>query len=112
MKVQILDEAMRDEENGFRFYEAQEAGLGDYFLDSLFSDIDSLQLYGGVHAVRLGYHRLLADRFPYAVYYLVEDDIVRVRAVVDCRRNPDSILKKLRHLGPSKTRSGRRTSEK
>jgi hypothetical protein len=30
-----------------QFYERQETGLGWYFLDSLFSDIDSLLLYAG-----------------------------------------------------------------
>lgn len=48
MKVEILDEAQNDLLDGFRFYENQSEGLGDYFLDSLFSDIDSLQIYAGV----------------------------------------------------------------
>ena len=47
MKVEILDEAQNDLLDGFRFYENQSEGLGDYFLDSLFSDIDSLQIYAG-----------------------------------------------------------------
>lgn len=36
MKVQILDEAERDLLEGSWFYEAQEEGLGAYFLDTLF----------------------------------------------------------------------------
>jgi hypothetical protein len=63
MKVRILDEAEQDLVEGFRFYETQEAGLGDYFIDSLFSDIDSLHLYAGIHLVHFGYHRLLSKRF-------------------------------------------------
>jgi plasmid stabilization system protein ParE len=88
MKVEILDEAKADLLDGCRFYERQSEGLGDYFLDTLFSDIDSLQLYGGVHARVFGYHRLLSKRFPFAIYYTVESDIVRVYAVLDCRRDP------------------------
>lgn len=88
MKIQILDEAEKDLLNGFRFYEAQEAGLGEYFLDSLFADISSLQLYAGIHAKYFGYHRLLAKRFPYAVYYRIENKISRVIAVLDCRQDP------------------------
>ena len=42
MKIQILDEAEQDLAEGFRFYESREVGLGDYYLDSLISDIDSL----------------------------------------------------------------------
>ena len=37
--------------DGFHFYETQQADLGSYFLDSLFSDIDSLLVYAGVHEV-------------------------------------------------------------
>jgi len=88
VKIEILDEAQEDLVDGFRFYESQSQGLGDYFLDSLFADIDSLQIYAGIHSVHWGYHRLLAKRFPYAVYYRVSGDVTSVHAVLDCRRNP------------------------
>ena len=96
MKVQILDEAEQDLLEGFGFYEAQEQGLGDYFLDTLFSDIDSLQLYAGIHPRHFGYHRLLSRRFPFAIYYQVEGDVARVRAILDCRRDPALIRRRLR----------------
>jgi hypothetical protein len=31
--------------------EAQQAGLGTYFLESIYSDIESLRLYAGIHRV-------------------------------------------------------------
>jgi plasmid stabilization system protein ParE len=96
MKVQILNEAEQDLMDGFRFYESQEVGLGDYFLDSIFSDIDSLQLYAGIHALHFGYYRLLAKRFPFAVYYRVESEVARVYAILDCRRDPVWIRDKLK----------------
>ena len=34
MNLQILDEAQQDLIDGFRFYESQAPGLGNYFLDS------------------------------------------------------------------------------
>jgi plasmid stabilization system protein ParE len=71
MKIRILDAAERDLEEGYRFYDSQDPGLGSYFLDSLFSDIDSLAYFGGMHRFVKGYHRLLAKRFPFAVYYRV-----------------------------------------
>lgn len=49
MNLSILPSAMIDLADGFDFYEKQEAGLGDYFLNSLLADIDSLKLYGGIH---------------------------------------------------------------
>lgn len=96
MKVQVLDEATADLADGYRFYERQAEGLGEYFLDTLWSDIQSLRLSGGIHAVHNGYHRLLSSRFPYAIYYRVESEVDRVRAVLDCRRDPDWIAKKLK----------------
>lgn len=51
MRIEILDKAEGDLVNGFRFYESHEAGLGAYFLDSLYSDIDSLTVYAGIHRV-------------------------------------------------------------
>ena len=67
MKIVILPSAREDLADGFEFYEQQEAGLGSYFLESLFSDIDSLRLYAGIHRQVFGNHRLLSKRFPYAI---------------------------------------------
>ena len=51
MKIAVLDEAERDLRDGFAFYESQTSGLGDYFLNTLFADIDSLRLYAGIHRI-------------------------------------------------------------
>jgi len=96
VKIRILDEAEQDLIDGVLFYEAQDPGLGDYFLDSLSADIDSLQLFGGIHSLRLGYHFLLASRFPYAIYYKIVKRTVHVEAVLDCRRDPAWIEKRLK----------------
>jgi hypothetical protein len=50
MKIRILPSAIKDLERGRSFYEEQGHGIGQYFVDSLFSDIDSLALYGGIHS--------------------------------------------------------------
>ena len=96
MRVRVLDSAKEHLVEGFRFYEDQEDGLGTYFLDSLFSDIDSLVFYGGSHPVRFGFHRSLSKRFPFAVYYLMSDKEVNVHAVLDCRRRPSWIRRILK----------------
>ncbi|OIP92919.1 MAG: hypothetical protein AUK55_08905 [Syntrophobacteraceae bacterium CG2_30_61_12] len=95
MKVKILDAAETDLEDGYRFYERQSTGLGSYFLASLYSDIDSLSYFGGIHWVVLGYHRLLCKRFPFAVYYSLVHQEILVIAVLDCRRNPSWVREKL-----------------
>ncbi len=67
MRITILSAAESDLEQGYRFYEAQADGLGTYFLDTLYSDIDSLAYFAGTHRIVLDYHRLLSKRFPFAV---------------------------------------------
>jgi len=64
--------------------------LENIFFDSLFSDIDSLLLYGGIHQKVHGYHRLLSKRFPYAIYYKTDDEEnIVVWRVLDCRQHPE-----------------------
>ncbi len=96
MKVSISRTAHDDLLAGFRFYKKQGLAVANYFLDSLFSDIDSLLLHGGVHRKVGGYHFMVSQRFPFAIYYKVEDQVVRVRRVLDCRRNPDWIRQALK----------------
>ncbi len=97
MRLQILDIARNDLIEGFRFYEGKEEGLGGYFLASLYADIESLKVYGGIHRqVYQGFHRALSRRFPFAIYYTVEEDVVRIRAVADCRRRPSWIRRHLK----------------
>jgi hypothetical protein len=49
-----------------------------------------------MHRQILGCHRLLARTFPFAIYYSVEGDQARIKAVLDCRRDPHWIKAKLR----------------
>jgi len=96
MKIQIQRSAQRDLIDGYRFYEQQAGGLGSYFLDTLFSDIDSLMINAGIHQVYFEkYYRLLSKRFPFAVYYRVENQTAQVYAILDCRRHPAWARKKL-----------------
>ena len=96
MRLRILESAKEDLIDGYHFYEEQSPGLGTYFLDSLFSDIDSLVLYGGIHRKVFGSHRALCKRFPFAIYYDLVPNEIQVHAVLDCRRRPSWIRRKLK----------------
>jgi plasmid stabilization system protein ParE len=86
--LRILSLAEADLLDGFRFYEWQGSGVGWYFLESLNSDIESLRLYAGTHRRFYGYHRMLSKRFPFAIYYGLHSDEIRIWRVLDCRRDP------------------------
>ena len=93
--IQILSEAEADLEDGRFFYESQENGIGNYFWDSLISDIESLVIYGGVHSKVYGYHRMTSKRFPYSIYYSIKADTAYVVAVLPERKNPTWAAQKL-----------------
>jgi len=95
MKIRILSPGERDLEEGYHFYESQSPGLGSYFLDSLYFDIDSLAHFGGIHQLVFGYHHQLSKRFPFAIYYRIIDNEAVVFAILDCRRNPSWIRERL-----------------
>lgn len=95
MKVRILRPAFNDLAAGREFYERHQIGLGDRFFDSLFVEIDLLAQSGGIHRQQFGFHRALARRFPYAIYYRLIAGEVAVFRVLDCRRDPRLIRRAL-----------------
>lgn len=95
MHVELRDEARDDLVDGAMFYGEQSAGLDGYFLKCLRQDIEKLQSIGGVHEKYRGFHRSLSERFPYALYYLVSEELVDVVAILDCRSDPVSIESRL-----------------
>jgi hypothetical protein len=93
--VVVSEDAVGDIEEARAFYDRREMGLGDYFVACLVSDLESLAFFAGIHSVWFGYHRMLSKRFPFAVYYDVVEDLAVVIAVLDMRRNPSTIAKRL-----------------
>jgi plasmid stabilization system protein ParE len=91
--IVALEQVAHDLNAGEDFYERQNMGLGKYFRDSILSDIESLWLYGGIHQKVYGLYRLLSKRFPYAIYYDINDATIIVFAVLDLRQNPKNISK-------------------
>ena len=93
--VLTLKEIAYDLNEGKEFYDQREAGVGDYFWDSVVADIESLIIYAGIHSIKYGLHRMLAKRFPYAIYYEIKDEIAYVVAVLPMRRDPLWIKRKI-----------------
>ena len=85
---------------GSAFYDSQQDGVGDYFIDCLFSDLEALESQGGIHELVYGLHRKLSKRFPFAIYYRVADSVIDVVAILDCRRDPDAVAQRLGRTMP------------
>lgn len=89
--IRLIDDAREDLYAGRRFYDNMQEGVGAWFWDSLIADMESLHVYAGVHTKQHGYYRLLAKRFPYAVYYQLDPDYITIIATLPLRRDPEWI---------------------
>ena len=85
----LAPEAKGDLADAFAWYEAQRTGLGSEFLAQVALILESIE-----HAperypiVRGTTRRALVRRFPYAVFYISDPDVVAVTAVMHGRRDP------------------------
>ena len=95
MKVLISVAAEQDLAGGKDFYSGRGSEIGDYFLESVLAELSSLSVVGGVHAKRFGLHCLPCRRFPWTIYYSVHEGQVRVLAILDDRRDPAWVQRRM-----------------
>ena len=87
--VRLRPEAEQDLAESARWYEEQRPGLGQEFLDEALATfaaiadkpLASAAVYGSLR-------RALLHRFPFGVFYLVDDDGVVVIGVIHGSRHP------------------------
>ncbi len=88
-RLVIRPEAELDLEDAFAWYESQDPGLGSEFvraIDTCISTIGRNPL-----TYRIVYQqarRALVRRFPYCLFYIVEEDMIFVIACFHSKRNP------------------------
>ncbi len=101
-QLRFLDCAQVDLAEIADFYEKQEQGAGDYFLDQILHEVStSLLPFAGIHRQRMGFHQFISRRFPVGVFYTrSEDAIVSIYAILDLRRRPFTIHEALKRRNP------------
>ncbi|MBB5036313.1 type II toxin-antitoxin system RelE/ParE family toxin [Prosthecobacter dejongeii] len=96
MKLIILSSAERDLEDGWHFYEDQEPGTGDIFLQSTLTGIRGLSDSYGIHPHQGRFYRMLLKKFHRGIYYTVESDRLLIHRVIDLRQDPQWIRRELK----------------
>ncbi|MFY7884040.1 MAG: type II toxin-antitoxin system RelE/ParE family toxin [Dolichospermum sp.] len=80
-----------DLRDAYDWYESQQAGLGDEFIDCVDDLLNQIGMMPESYAiVYLDIRRAVIKRFPYAVYYRVISSRVVVTAIFHGRRDPKS----------------------
>jgi plasmid stabilization system protein ParE len=87
----IRPEAERDLSEAHDWYELRVPGLGSDFLLSIDTALSSIQQTPELYATLWkNVRRVLIRRFPYGIFYLVEEARIVVIAVMHARRDPET----------------------
>lgn len=96
-RLQFLPEVEHDVRVGRDWYERRSTELGDVFVRAFYSGVDGIVsnplLYRTFHGM---VRRCLLRRFPYAIYFMLEDDLVVVLGLFHCARDPQGVNAQLR----------------
>lgn len=96
IEVFVSSDAEIDLLDGIEYYESKQQGLGTFFRTSILADLTSLELLGGSHAKKFGFHRKLCKTFPFWVYYRMESEsLLTVVAVVGQKRGDEYLEARL-----------------
>lgn len=89
MNVLYTERSEIDIEIAYDWYNLQVSGLGDDFLDSIEDSIDQISNHPDMFQVRYSVFRgCPIKRFPFVIYYTVEEDFIVIHSVFDSRQNP------------------------
>ena len=89
LKVYLRPEAETDIEEAAIWYEEQRQGLGQEFLDDVLSLCETISENPAIYpVVHRRTRRSLIRRFPFGVYFRIEDKQVIVVAVIHGSRHP------------------------
>jgi len=88
-KIKILEEAELDLDEAYQWYESQVNQLGSEFIRVVDNNLFLIQknplAYPIIHD---NIRRKLLPRFPYGLFYLIQDDLIFVLACFHVKRDP------------------------
>ncbi|MBN4075117.1 MAG: plasmid stabilization protein [SAR86 cluster bacterium] len=89
LEIRLREEATEELAKAASWYERQLSGLGQEFLDMALALLESIPenptQYPIVHKV---VRRALLPRFPFGIYYSIEENFILVYGVMHASRNP------------------------
>ena len=87
--LEFRPEAERELEEAVAWYESQQPGLGDAFLNRIETALERISDFPlAGPAVHDDVRRHLLDRFPHSILYIVEETGIVIVAIFHGRRDP------------------------
>ena len=95
--LRFQPEVEADVRSGRAWYEGKSRGLGDEFLRVFYASCQELTRNPCMYPpINRDFHRCLLRRFPYAIYFTIEQDIVVIFGLLHCARDPRRLHEVLR----------------
>jgi toxin ParE1/3/4 len=89
MKLRYTERSKDDVELAFAWYERQRRGLGFEFLDCVESALQNIIFFSEMYPIRYSWFRgCPIRRFPFSIYYSIEDNEIVVHSIFDNRQDP------------------------
>lgn len=96
LKLKFLPEVEEDAIAGYSWYEEKVRGLGEEFLRMFYACANELSRNAYLYQKIYGdFRRRLLRRFPYAIYFQIEEHVIVVFGLFHCARDPKAIRSKL-----------------
>jgi plasmid stabilization system protein ParE len=90
LKVELDHRAEADLFEVADYYNSQQQGLGQRFLDEFTAAVERIQLYPELYAiVRDAYRSCSMNHFKYRIIYTIDTDIIYILAIMHQKRHPD-----------------------
>lgn len=90
MNLRYTDRSKDDLELAFMWYERQRRGLGFEFLDCVEASLQNIIDYPEIYQLRYSCFRgCPIRRFPFSIFYSIENSEIVVHAVFDNRQDPE-----------------------
>jgi plasmid stabilization system protein ParE len=90
MNLKYTKNGTEDLENAFLWYQRQRNGLGFAFLECVEAASNGILLFPEMYEKVYGnFRRCLIRRFPFSIFYTVEQSEIILHAILDNRINPE-----------------------
>jgi plasmid stabilization system protein ParE len=89
MKLKILELASLEMDDGEEYYNLQQEKLGKSFKKDVQNAIDNIVSFPELYPkIESDLRRCILHRFPYSIFYTVDDDTIVILSIEHQRRKP------------------------
>ena len=90
MKIEFLPLAKSELDDAVEYYNLQVQGLGNRYKSEARETINRISIFPTAwQEVKSEIRRCIMHRFPYNIYYSIQDDIILILAIAHQHRKPD-----------------------